>query len=294
MPQSFWRNFLGIKTRWHTMFFGVMNIYKSQLFHGLLGVLTIAKNDSSRDQCWNREKNDVQLWCLEKSGLFELGSPPEFWWFPPVSLPKTHLETRLVGDTPDALLMNLANAYILHLACWICFWLWQTVLRQKKTPEGGGLPISFPANIFSLFLLSFAGHLVFLQKKGATFENLTRLEISFPPVFPYKFPLKTGCQGNPSSITLEPGQQVTKILAPGTWLKPMVFPWENHGTTPEMHGGCHGFDGWENHRTLGWNWMEQIRGIDWLMTPWLGDVEIFDHDDSRRFPSGTLEHWNYG
>ena len=153
--------------------------------------------------------------------------------------------------------MNLANAYILHLACWICFWLWQTVLRQNKTPEGRRLPISFPANIFSVFLLSFAGHLVFLQKKGAKLENLTRLEISFPQFF-HRFPKKIlAHQGNPSSITLEPGQQVTKILAPGTWLKPMVFPWENHGTTPEMHGGCHGFDGWENHRTLVRNWMDK-------------------------------------
>ena len=52
----------------------------------------------------------------------------------------------------------------------------------------------------------------------------------------------------------------------GAW--DLIFPrkfshGKIHGTTPEMHGGCHGFDefdGWENHRTLGWNWMDKNSG----------------------------------
>ena len=97
----------------------------------------------------------------------------------------------------------------------------------------------------------------FSKKKGRNSRTWPDSK-SVSPQFFHRFPKKIlAHQGNPSSITLEPGQQVTKILAPGTWLKPMVFPWENQGTTPEMHGGCHGFDGWENHRTLVRNWMDK-------------------------------------
>lgn len=131
------------------------------------------------------------------------------------------------------------------------------------------LPISFPANIFSVFLLSFAGHLVFLQKKGAKLENLTRLEISFPPVFPSFSQKNTGSSGQSEQHHL--GTRAAGDQDLGAW------------DLIETHGFSMG-KSWDNARNA--------RRVPWVW--WLGESSNSSTELDGQKLGGLTDWWHRG